>query len=135
MSAFSGYEENSKSKSFTFPVIGEYARSSATLHFKKKLSKIKKCPCCKTTCRSDQFECAPGECIFSGYVCDEERDCANGADENPAAKCGRYTEAFKKVIFNNYNLCSINSLLAQNDQNPAAKCGRYTEAFKKGPIK
>ena len=51
----------------------------------------------KTTCRSDQFECQPGECIFSGYVCDEERDCTNGADENPAAKCNRYAEAFKKV--------------------------------------
>jgi hypothetical protein len=30
-------------------------------------------------------------------VCDEERDCSNGADENPAAKCSRYAEAFKKV--------------------------------------
>ena len=51
----------------------------------------------KSTCGSDQFECRPGECIFSGYVCDGEPDCTNKKDENPLAKCDKYSDDFKEV--------------------------------------
>ncbi|XP_015191626.1 PREDICTED: uncharacterized protein LOC107074585 isoform X1 [Polistes dominula] len=32
-------------------------------------------------CKSKHFECLPGECIPSPWVCDGEEDCTNGADE------------------------------------------------------
>ena len=51
----------------------------------------------ESTCGSDQFECQPGECIFSGYVCDGETDCSNKMDEDPLASCEKYADDFKKV--------------------------------------
>lgn len=35
-------------------------------------------------CAADEFQCktSPNECILSAYVCDGQRDCLNGADEN-----------------------------------------------------
>ena len=39
----------------------------------------------------------PGECIFSGYVCDGEVDCSNAADEPPLATCENHEQEFTKV--------------------------------------
>ena len=48
----------------------------------------------RVICGSDQFQCQSGECIFSGYVCDGEQDCSNGADEEPLAICDDYQNDF-----------------------------------------
>lgn len=48
-------------------------------------------------CASDQYQCTPGECIFSAYVCDGDIDCSNAADEAPNARCDKYEDEFKKV--------------------------------------
>ena len=40
-----------------------------------------------------------GECIFSGYVCDGETDCSNGADEPPLASCENHDREFTKQAF------------------------------------
>jgi len=50
-----------------------------------------------TECGSDQFQCTPGECIFSAYVCDGDIDCSNSADEEPNARCIKYEDEFKKA--------------------------------------
>lgn len=49
------------------------------------------------TCESDKFQCQPGECIFSGYVCDGETDCSNGRDEPPFAVCEDHENEFTMV--------------------------------------
>nr|CAD7594787.1 unnamed protein product [Timema genevievae] len=42
-------------------------------------------------CGPKQFECAPAECIASAWVCDGEKDCSNGHDEQ---SCTGYLEEF-----------------------------------------
>ncbi|XP_031365820.1 uncharacterized protein LOC102678715 isoform X3 [Apis dorsata] len=44
-------------------------------------------------CKPRHFECLPGECIPSPWVCDEEEDCTNGADERD---CVSHMHLFKK---------------------------------------
>ncbi|XP_026296178.1 uncharacterized protein LOC724971 isoform X4 [Apis mellifera] len=44
-------------------------------------------------CKPKHFECLPGECIPSPWVCDEEEDCTNGADERD---CVSHMYLFKK---------------------------------------
>ncbi|XP_076175064.1 uncharacterized protein LOC143150566 isoform X4 [Ptiloglossa arizonensis] len=44
-------------------------------------------------CKPKHFECLPGECIPSPWVCDGEEDCTNGADERA---CISYTNLYKK---------------------------------------
>ena len=41
----------------------------------------------------------PGECIFSGYVCDGVEDCRNGEDEPPHATCKDYEDDFVPFRF------------------------------------
>ena len=41
---------------------------------------------------AEQFECLDG-CIFSKYVCDGEKDCNGGEDEE---NCIQYVELFEK---------------------------------------
>ena len=43
------------------------------------------------TCPSEQFQCEPGECIYSQFVCDGEPDCSNGLDET---NCLKYTSLY-----------------------------------------
>ena len=42
-------------------------------------------------CPPEQFQCLPGECIYSQFVCDGESDCSNGLDEN---NCLNYTSLY-----------------------------------------
>ena len=58
----------------------------------------------RVICGSDQFQCHTGECIFSGYVCDGEPDCSNGADEEPLAICDDYQNDFTKVKWKKMNI-------------------------------
>ncbi|XP_032680376.1 uncharacterized protein LOC116848411 isoform X2 [Odontomachus brunneus] len=44
-------------------------------------------------CKPKHFECMPGECIPSPWVCDGEEDCTNGADER---KCAVDLSLFEK---------------------------------------
>ncbi|XP_011630840.1 uncharacterized protein LOC105422952 isoform X2 [Pogonomyrmex barbatus] len=44
-------------------------------------------------CKPKHFECTPGECIPSPWVCDGEEDCTNGADER---KCIMDLNLFEK---------------------------------------
>lgn len=44
-------------------------------------------------CRPKHFECSPGECIPSPWVCDGEEDCVNGADEQA---CVAHLELYQK---------------------------------------
>ncbi|XP_011143294.1 uncharacterized protein LOC105185459 isoform X2 [Harpegnathos saltator] len=44
-------------------------------------------------CKPRHFECMPGECIPSPWVCDGEEDCTNGADER---KCAVDLSLFEK---------------------------------------
>ncbi|XP_011881077.1 PREDICTED: uncharacterized protein LOC105569323 isoform X2 [Vollenhovia emeryi] len=44
-------------------------------------------------CKPKHFECTPGECIPSPWVCDGEEDCTNGADER---KCILDLNMFEK---------------------------------------
>ncbi|XP_054002582.1 uncharacterized protein LOC128889196 isoform X3 [Hylaeus anthracinus] len=44
-------------------------------------------------CKPKHFECLPGECIPSPWVCDGEEDCTNGADE---MACTSHIDLFKK---------------------------------------
>ncbi|XP_053979803.1 uncharacterized protein LOC128876963 isoform X3 [Hylaeus volcanicus] len=44
-------------------------------------------------CKPKHFECLPGECIPSPWVCDGEEDCTNGADE---MACTSHMDLFKK---------------------------------------
>ncbi|XP_011067081.1 PREDICTED: uncharacterized protein LOC105153749 isoform X4 [Acromyrmex echinatior] len=44
-------------------------------------------------CKPKHFECTPGECIPSPWVCDGEEDCTNGADER---KCVLDLNLFEK---------------------------------------
>ena len=39
----------------------------------------------------EQFQCEPGECIYSRFVCDGEADCSNGNDE---INCLKYTSLY-----------------------------------------
>ena len=61
----------------------------------------------ESSCGSDQFECQPGECIFSGYVCDGEHDCSNKKDENPHASCDNYQDSFESVSNVKLNVESV----------------------------
>ena len=45
------------------------------------------------SCTSEQFQCRPGECVFSKFVCDGDRDCDGGEDE---ADCPNYVNFFVK---------------------------------------
>ncbi|XP_043272593.1 uncharacterized protein [Venturia canescens] len=45
-------------------------------------------------CKPKHFECRPGECIPSPWVCDGEEDCTNGLDE---ASCSSHLGFFTKV--------------------------------------
>ncbi|XP_016839535.1 uncharacterized protein LOC100120629 isoform X3 [Nasonia vitripennis] len=45
------------------------------------------------SCKPKHFECSPGECIPSPWVCDGQEDCTNGADER---KCSSHINFFKK---------------------------------------
>ncbi|XP_076659938.1 uncharacterized protein LOC143363221 isoform X5 [Halictus rubicundus] len=44
-------------------------------------------------CKPRHFECLPGECIPSPWVCDGEEDCTNGADERA---CTSHMDLFQK---------------------------------------
>ncbi|XP_076544924.1 uncharacterized protein LOC117601744 isoform X1 [Osmia lignaria lignaria] len=44
-------------------------------------------------CKPKHFECVPGECIPSPWVCDGEEDCTNGADEK---SCVSHMDLFQK---------------------------------------
>ncbi|XP_076629427.1 uncharacterized protein LOC143345828 isoform X2 [Colletes latitarsis] len=44
-------------------------------------------------CKPKHFECLPGECIPSPWVCDGEEDCTNGADERA---CMSHMDLFQK---------------------------------------
>ncbi|XP_017796224.1 PREDICTED: uncharacterized protein LOC108577555 [Habropoda laboriosa] len=44
-------------------------------------------------CKPKHFECAPGECIPSRWVCDEEQDCTNGTDEQD---CASHMDLYEK---------------------------------------
>ncbi|XP_012286653.1 uncharacterized protein LOC105703113 isoform X2 [Orussus abietinus] len=46
------------------------------------------------SCKPKHFECLPGECIPSPWVCDGEEDCTNGADEKA---CVSHMSLFKKI--------------------------------------
>ena len=50
------------------------------------------------TCPSEQFQCEPGECIYSQFVCDGEPDCSNGRDET---NCLKYTSLY--MVRHNFN--------------------------------
>ena len=42
-------------------------------------------------CRSDQFTCANGQCIFATFECDTIVDCADGSDESLCSGSELYT--------------------------------------------
>ncbi|XP_035729652.1 uncharacterized protein LOC118444946 isoform X3 [Vespa mandarinia] len=44
-------------------------------------------------CKPKHFECLPGECIPSPWVCDGEEDCTNGADERA---CMNHLDLYQK---------------------------------------
>ncbi|CAK9820681.1 Prss12 [Anthophora plagiata] len=44
-------------------------------------------------CKPKHFECSPGECIPSPWVCDGEEDCTNAADER---NCGSHMDLYQK---------------------------------------
>ncbi|XP_076238933.1 uncharacterized protein LOC143182076 [Calliopsis andreniformis] len=54
---------------------------------------IEKSPLIGGVCKSKHFECQPGECIPSPWVCDGEEDCTNGADEKD---CISHIDSFQK---------------------------------------
>ncbi|XP_046745946.1 uncharacterized protein LOC124403977 isoform X2 [Diprion similis] len=45
-------------------------------------------------CKPKHFECTPGECIPSLWICDGEEDCSNGADEQA---CSQHLEFYTKI--------------------------------------
>lgn len=53
-------------------------------------------------CRRKQFRCAHDECIPLAYLCDGEKDCKNGKDEDPI-KC-QGNPVIKLSSFENFQL-------------------------------
>ena len=53
------------------------------------------------TCGSGRFDCGPNilhfRCISNSWICDGDRDCANGADE---ATCGMHSDS---IISHNHH--------------------------------
>ena len=47
------------------------------------------------SCSTEQFECRAGECIFLKSVCDGEKDCSGGEDEQ---NCLDYVGLFIREI-------------------------------------
>ena len=43
------------------------------------------------TCHPGQFQCLDHRCIDPSYVCDGDRDCANGADEQGCSEGNTHT--------------------------------------------
>lgn len=63
------------------------------------------CVCvCETdlgsTCHPGQFQCPDHRCIDPNYVCDGDRDCVDGADEQGCSEClsGFYFYSLIQVI-------------------------------------
>lgn len=40
-----------------------------------------------STCHPGQFQCPDHRCIDPNYVCDGDRDCVDGADEQGCSEC------------------------------------------------
>lgn len=57
---------------------------------------------CEANCTARQFSCggSDGKCISKLWYCDEEKDCADGADEPGADICGKYKHYRKKTLTN-----------------------------------
>ncbi|XP_046418922.1 uncharacterized protein LOC124179001 isoform X6 [Neodiprion fabricii] len=45
-------------------------------------------------CKPKHFECTPGECIPSPWICDGQEDCTNGVDEQD---CSQHLEFYTKI--------------------------------------
>lgn len=47
-------------------------------------------PTAPKTCSPDEFRCRDGKCIASEFICDSDRDCLDGSDEEscPPPTCG-----------------------------------------------
>ena len=43
------------------------------------------------TCSENKFECGNGECIWQAWVCDRDKDCLGGEDEDETICSGRAT--------------------------------------------
>lgn len=54
---------------------------------------------CSPACTSQEFKCVTsGECISSEFVCDGDKDCEDGSDEERA--CGMLSKYFSDAVRN-----------------------------------
>ncbi|CAE1155796.1 LRP2 [Acanthosepion pharaonis] len=78
------------------------------------------CPSSSTnTCRSREFKCLEGDCIFAAWQCDGKQDCEDGSDEgstcpppvcpNDFFRCNNGRCIYKSSRCDGYNDCGDNS--------------------------
>ncbi|XP_023248280.1 uncharacterized protein LOC106641736 [Copidosoma floridanum] len=71
------------------------------------------------TCKPKHFECLPGECIPSPWVCDGQEDCTNGADER---NCRLHMNFFKKYPKRGLNGFEVEKWLNTPAKTCALRC-------------